>query len=381
MRVWRIISPLLLISVLLLPLNIAAQEIAPWHDPSPHTIQFVTAAKDVKLEVLDWGGSGRPIVFLAGFGNTAHVFDDFAPKLTAEYHVYGITRRGFGASSAPVPDATNYSADRLGDDVLAVLDALKLERPVLVGHSIAGEELSSVGTRHPDRIAGLIYLESGYEYAYYDASLGNEDIDSKELLKKLEELKAARENLGGDEGQVIQDLLKVNLPQFEKDLRERQTELTSASWPTPPPPTDADRENFDTWRSRQKRVAGVSMPESEERQTHQSTPEGHVDHAHTNPALAQAFMAGEQKYTDIRVPVLAIYAVPRDYGPFVNDNPAVRDAIEKAETPLTEAHAKAFERGVPSAHVIRLPHANHYIFMSNEADVLREVRTFLAGLN
>ena len=82
------------------------------------------------------------LIFLAGLGNTAHVFDDFAPKLTPEYHVYGITRRGFGASSAPAPDTANYSADRLGDDVLAVLDALKLERRVLVGHSIAGEELS-----------------------------------------------------------------------------------------------------------------------------------------------------------------------------------------------------------------------------------------------
>jgi non-heme chloroperoxidase len=132
----------------------------------------------------------------------AHVFDDFAPKLSRDYHVYGITRRGFGASSAPVPDAANYSADRLGDDVLAVLDALKLERPVLVGHSIAGEELSSVGTRYPDRIGGLIYLEADYEYAYYDASLGNEDIDSRELLKKLEQLEAA--NTLEDERQLIQ---------------------------------------------------------------------------------------------------------------------------------------------------------------------------------
>jgi non-heme chloroperoxidase len=288
------------------------------------TLRRITADKDVKLEVLDWGGSGRPLVLLAGFGDTAHVFDDFAPKLTSEHHVYGITRRGFGASSAPVLDAANYSADRLGDDVLAVLDALKLERPVLVGHSIAGEELSSVGTRHPDRIAGLIYLDSAYEYTYYDASLGNEDIDTRELLKKIEELKAARE--GPDESQVIGELLKENLPQFEKDLRERQTDLTSASWPTPPPPTDADRENFDTWRSWEKRVAGASMPESEERQTHQSTPDGHVDHEHANPALAQAVMAGEQKYTDIRVPVLAIYAIPHDY-PWVNDNPAARDAI------------------------------------------------------
>src|ERR1700722_12054445 len=38
-------------------------------DPSPHTKQFVTVDKDVKLEVLDWGGSGRPLVLLTGLGN------------------------------------------------------------------------------------------------------------------------------------------------------------------------------------------------------------------------------------------------------------------------------------------------------------------------
>ena len=84
-------------------------------DSTAHTVQFITVDENVKLEVLDWGGSGRPVVLLTGLGNNAHVYDKFAPKLTASYHVYGITRRGFGASSAP---ATGYSADRLGDDVL-----------------------------------------------------------------------------------------------------------------------------------------------------------------------------------------------------------------------------------------------------------------------
>lgn len=365
-------------ALLLVSVGVArAQTPAAWRDPSPHTIRFVTVDTNVKLEVLDWGGSGRPLVLLAGLGNTAHVFDDFAPKLTPQFHVYGITRRGFGASSAPSPDAANYSADRLGDDVLAVLDALKLDRPVLVGHSIAGEELSSVGTLHPDRIAGLIYLESGYEYAYYDPSLGNEDIDSRELVKKLEQLRVA--NTLDDERRLLRELLRDNLPQLETDLRERQTDL-SAPWPTPPPPTAADRENFDTWRSRQTRISGVSIPESEIRQTHQSTPDGHVERSQTNSALEQAIIEGEQKYTDLRVPILAIYAVPQDYGPYVNDNPAVREAIDAVDAPQNEAHAKAFENGVPSAHVVRLPHANHYIFMSNEAEVLREMRAFLSGL-
>ena len=74
-----------------------------------------------------------PVILLAGGGDTAHVFDEFAPKLTANYRVYGITRR-FGASNyAPLKDG----ADRLGRDVLAVIRALKIDKPVMVGHSIA----------------------------------------------------------------------------------------------------------------------------------------------------------------------------------------------------------------------------------------------------
>src|SRR5262249_59574622 len=93
---------------------------AAWHYELPHhSVSFVTVDKDVKLEVLDDGGSGRPMIFLAGLGATAHVFDKFAPKFLATCHVYGITRRGFGASSAPVPANGNYSADRLGDDLPA----------------------------------------------------------------------------------------------------------------------------------------------------------------------------------------------------------------------------------------------------------------------
>lgn len=152
-----------------LELRRATKETAWPLDTSPHQTQFVTVEDGVKLEVLDWGGSGRPIVLLAGLGDTAHTYDRFALKLTPSYHVYGITRRGFGASTAPAP---GYSADRLGDDVLAVLDALKLNKPVLVGHSVAGEELSSVASRHPGTVAGLVYLDAGYGYAFYDRSRG-----------------------------------------------------------------------------------------------------------------------------------------------------------------------------------------------------------------
>jgi len=318
------------------PLPLEFQRATPesaWKDPSPHRVQFVTVDKDVRLEVLDWGGSGRPLVLLAGLGNTAHIFDTFAPKLTANHHVYGITRRGFGVSSAP---AAGYSADRLGDDVLAVLDALKLERPVLAGHSIAGEELSSVASRHPERVAGLIYLDAGYSYAYYDRSRGDLDIDLVELQKKLEQLLPG--NGAQDPKALVHELLEATLPGFERDLRDRQKTLqvTPAAL----------------------LAAQASSPLSD---------------------AARAIQTGEQKYTNIPVPVLAIYAVPHDLGPAGGDA-AARAAFEANDEATTGAQAKAFESGVPSARIVRLPHANHYVFFSNEADVLREMNAFLGSL-
>jgi len=307
---------------------------AAWKDPSPHTVRLVATDKDVMLEVLDWGGSGRPLVLLGGLGNTAHIFDRFAPKLTTSHRVYGVTRRGFGVSSTP---PGGYSADRLGDDVLAVIEALKLDRPVLVGHSIAGEELSSVGSRHPEKVAGLIYLDVGYSYAYYDRARGDLAIDVIELQGKLEQLQLGKGPR--DPKPLIQELLETALPGFERDLREKQKELQAT-----PAALLAFRASAPT------------------------------------PAASQAIMAGVRKYSNIPVPTLAIYAIPHDIGPFIGGDQAARAVFEAHDEAATEAQAKAFESGVPSARVVRLPHADHFVFLSNEADVLHEMSAFLGSL-
>ena len=146
--------------------QVAAKDAYPI-DPSPHKVRFVTVQPGVKLEVLDWGGSGPPLIFLAGQGFTGHNFDSFALKFLGKHHVYAITRRGYGISDWPPPTDANYDSDRLGDDVLAVMAALHIEKPILAGHSIAGEELSSIGTRHPEQVSGLIYLDAAYPHAFY----------------------------------------------------------------------------------------------------------------------------------------------------------------------------------------------------------------------
>ncbi len=327
-------ASMLLVS-LMVPLH--AQLPPAWKDPSPHITQFVTVDKNVRLEVLDWGGSGRPLVLLAGGGDTAHVFDDFAPKLTPSFHVYGITRRGFGESGF---SPEGYGADRLGDDVLAVLDSLKLIRPVLVGHSLGGEELSSLATRHPNRVAGLVYLEAGYPYAFDNGK-----------------------------GPSMKEFL---------DIRNIA--------PQAPPPSESDlaMANFAALQQACLHALGFTYPEGELRQQYSTTPEGRVGNQREFPGDA-VMLQGMKKYAEIPVPALVIFAIPRAQAKWVDEStdPKVREAAKAfsaADLVLTTRQAKVFEDGVPTAHVVRLRGADHYVYLSNEADVLREMKSFLSTL-
>ena len=304
-------------------------------DNSPHRVQFVQVETNVKLEVLDWGGSGRPIVLLTGLGDNAHVFDTFAVRLTPGYHVYGITRRGFGASSVPAAAGNAYTADRLGDDVLSVIASLKLDRPVLIGHSIAGEELSSIGSRHPEKVAGLVYLDAGYAYAFYDPSAGDLTLDLMELKAQLARVGpgAAR----NDQRPAIEDVLRT-LPIFENDLRKEHAFLDALP------------------------ASALEGPSSSPREA------------------ARAIREGERKYTAINAPVLAIFALPHDMGSALNRDDAKRAAFDVADEAYTGPQAAAFEKGVPGARVVRISHANHYVFRSNEPEVLKEIENFIATL-
>src|SRR5262249_54208587 len=100
-------------------------------------VRFIQVEPGVKLEVLEWGGSGPPLVLLTGLGNTAHVYAQFAHHFTDKFHVIAITRRGFGLSSQP---ARGYDVATRARDDIRVLDALKIPKAIFVGHSIAGDE-------------------------------------------------------------------------------------------------------------------------------------------------------------------------------------------------------------------------------------------------
>ena len=302
-------------------------------------VQFVTVEPGIRLEVMDWGGTGRPIVLLAGLGATLHAFDRFAPRLTGRYHVYGITRRGYGASSAPDPSGDNYAADRLGDDVLAVMDQMKIQRPVLIGHSFAGEELSSIGSRFPERVAGLVYLDAANRYAFSPVHRGDFRIDSLELKRAMT---ASLDALSTDEAMKALSRIQELLPQYEADVAAEKK-----IWATVPQMSARDY-----------------TAQAKER----STREGQIE---------KAALDGERRYTELKCPVLAIFALPHDHG--LAPGPK-RDAVDAWEMQTFGPLADSFEAGVKTARVIRIAHAKHAVFQSNETEVVQDIERFVDGL-
>lgn len=309
-----------------------------WRDPSPHHVQFVIVEYGVRVEVLDWGGTGRPLVLLTGSGNTAHIFDDFAPKLTPFFHVYAITRRGYGESSQP---DTGYTEERLAQDVLQVLDALKIVSPVLVGHSAAGGELTRLGDEHSDRLAGLVYLEALADPADFPAA-------NPEYLA-----------------------LYRNLPGPIRD---------------PTLPSASDLKSFETYGQWQERTSGFANPEAESRNMYATNADGSVGaYKASTPYIQEAFGMGALKrdYSRIPVPILAINAAVGEKPKYEPKNDQERGAID-AFNAATVAYVARWKMNVQKApggvRFVDLPHANHYIFLSNEADVVRELRDFSAKL-
>jgi len=88
----------------------------------------------------------------------------------------------------------------------------------LAGHSLAGEELSSIGSRHPDRVAGLIYLDAGYGYAFHDRVHGDMIFVFFQLQKRLDDFMSGAVR---DQHQFMSDF-STNVSRLDKDLQESQ---------------------------------------------------------------------------------------------------------------------------------------------------------------
>lgn len=156
-------------------------------------------------------------------------------------------------------------------------------------------------------------------------------------------------------------------------------DISDVGFPQPPRATEADLATFDALRRYYTRVLGFTYPEAELRLKRSLTPDGRVGPPRSFPG-GQSLLTELKHYVDIRPPALFIVSSqsPGTWAESSTD-PAIKAQIAGLNA-LLERQAKAIQAALPDAQVVKLPRANHYVFLSNEADVLREMRAFLGRL-
>lgn len=317
------------------PLN--THQVSSWNDRSPHENKSIAVEDGVLLEVLDWGGSGRTLVLLPGLGATAHSFDELAPSLARHYRVVGLTRRGIGFSSRP---DHGYSQARLTQDILKVVDALGIDKAVFVGHSIAGDELSTLGVRHAQRVAALIYLDAAYDRVALAPS-------------------------------------------------ERYREL-NASLPDRPQPLPEELLSYAAFLRYLDRLGSSPLPEGELIATWNMDNRYLAGQITMDPRVPQAIQANLKSpdYASLHVPALALYATSN--GPdallkpwYDANDAALRRNLSELQA-MTDAmkrrEIEKFRSGVKGAQVLELPGAEHWLILSHRDIVLRAIIDFVATL-
>jgi len=287
----------------------------------------------VGIHYLDWGGSGPALVFIPGFGNSAHVFDDFAPRFTDRFRVIGVTRVGFGESDQP--EGHSYDPASRVAQISAVLDSLEVVRAVLVGHSLGGDEITAFASEHPDRTLALVYLDAAYDH-----------------VEAFEVQQALASYLAGA-----------------------------------PEPTPADLAGAPAFQAYLERVRAVRFPLGEVLAMARYDSTGAVSGPRTPPRVGQALVEATPPldYSRVRSPVLAIYSdweTAADVMPWLRtDSAANADAtaeLRAVVSPWQDKERARLAREVPAARITAF-HAAHYQFLDQPAETERRMREFLAS--
>jgi pimeloyl-ACP methyl ester carboxylesterase len=106
-------------------------------------------------------GTGTPIVFVHEFAGDYRAYETQIRFFSRRYRCIAYNARGYPPSDVP-EDWTSYSQDRARDDILSVLDALKLPKAHIVGISMGGFATLHFGLHYPDRATSLVVAGCGY---------------------------------------------------------------------------------------------------------------------------------------------------------------------------------------------------------------------------
>ncbi|MBI5066854.1 MAG: alpha/beta fold hydrolase [Deltaproteobacteria bacterium] len=172
----------------------------PASSPAGERIAWVDGTAG-RLRFSDGGAGGPPVVFLHGLGGDLEVWRAQLDHLRARRRAVAYDQRGHGQSD-PAGDGV-YTLEALADDLEALRRGLGLERMVLVAHSMSGGVATTYAGRHPQRVAGLLYLDA----------VGDFSVHAPEQLRPhVEKALAAGPTAEGRRAQFAPDLQAPALP-------------------------------------------------------------------------------------------------------------------------------------------------------------------------
>jgi pimeloyl-ACP methyl ester carboxylesterase len=120
----------------------------------------------VELDVTLGGPrDGEALIFLHGFPESHRTWRHQLAALCDDYFVVAPDQRGYAGSSKP-PKVEDYAPEKPVADLIALADALELERFTLVGHDWGGAIAWLAALRHPDRIGRLIIANAPHPFLF-----------------------------------------------------------------------------------------------------------------------------------------------------------------------------------------------------------------------
>ena len=124
--------------------------------PEPKMIK--AKGDGIKIQLAVWEGNGKQILCIHGITANCRFWDCLASALALHHRVIAMDLRGRGLSDKP---PTGYSIEQHCKDVLALMNDLGLERPVLMGHSLGAFISLVISAHYPQRVDRLILVDGG----------------------------------------------------------------------------------------------------------------------------------------------------------------------------------------------------------------------------
>lgn len=166
------------------------------------------------IQIVDYAGEKDPILAIHGLTGSHKNMHYYAEKLKGEYRFITVDLRGRGNSSETDPDTSIF---KHAEDILVLIEELKLENPILLGYSM-GAFISAIVASRLESIQALILLDgaaktSEHQRSIIQPSLGrlSRHFDSKEHY--VEEIKKIYSNLGIEWTEVLRDTVEYEVAQ------------------------------------------------------------------------------------------------------------------------------------------------------------------------